>query len=450
MVTGSILLLIILAALVFIVLACALMKWHPMLVLLVTALVTGIATGLGPDKTITTIFNGAGTVFAAIGYIIVAGTLLGEVLEKTGGAAGLADKLMGSVSKKKILPATAAIGLLVGIPVFCDSGFIVLTRLVQAMANVTGHPAASMQLALATGLYTSHVIIPPTPGPMAAAGNLGLSSSLGWVILLGIIVSIPSIITALWMVKKIDYPIMNQVSEQLPEKPKQNNAGKALFVLLLPLLLITTGVIIPSVTHNDEVVKTSKLLGHPAIALFISAIIAMVLLGSKQRQQWGEWISTALVQSGPIILITTAGGAFGAILKETALQQEITSFLDGNNIPVIAIYPFAFALTAIFKTAQGSSTAAMIICSAMIYPILGAFELSLQQNVLVLLSISGGAMAISHANDSYFWVVSQYGKIPVRDMYRYYSVSTLLMGLSVMLTCILLHYLIGWYQASLS
>ena len=434
MATGSILLLIIAIALIFIIIACARWKWHPIVVLLIAAIFTGISCGLSLPKTMQTMLDGAGNVFAAIGFIIVFGTLLGEILEKSGGAASLAMYVIKTCSGKTLLPATGLIGWMVGIPVFCDSGFIILNRLVQAMAGVSGQNAGALQLSLATGLYTSHVLIPPTPGPMAAAGNLGLSDSLGWVIVLGVIVSLPAVAAGIWISSRMgnDHSTESPVSS-FPAGYQPGMARKSLLILLLPLLLIASAAIFPGLAG----------IGHPVLALSLTCLLALLLLASKNKKEWPVWMTQAVTQAGPIILITSAGGAFGAILKAIPLQEKLATLLQQGNIPLIAIYPLAFLLTAILKTAQGSSTAALIIGSAMIYPILGAFQLTIPQMVLVLLSISGGAMTISHANDSYFWVINQYGRIPVHHLYKYYSAATAVMGITVLFSCMILHYIIG-------
>ncbi|KYP16529.1 GntP family permease [Flavihumibacter sp. CACIAM 22H1] len=437
-------------AIVFIIIACSVWKWHPLIVLLIAALATGLLTGIPAKKTVDTMLSGAGLVFAGIGFIIVLGSFLGEVLERTGAAGQLANQLVRRAPGKRMPLYTHAMGLLVGIPVFCDAGFILLSRLIQSMAQVQGSSLPALQLSLGTGLYGTHILIPPTPGPMAAAGNLGLGNQLGWVILWGLVLLLPISLITTWLIRKMDGAnLLAQTNTTLTGTAttaiQENNSAlwKAFIPLVLPLLLIAAGSILPLFIANKSAINFLELLGHPVIALGSSALVALLLLARPDKKQWGNWFGQALLQSGPIILITTAGGAFGAVLKATPIQEVLGNFLQSASIPDWAVYPFAFILAAILKTAQGSSTAALIISSALLFPIMGSFALNTAQQALVVLAIGAGAMTVSHANDSYFWVIHQYGQIPVNQLYRTYTLLTAAMGFTTLLGVLLLYFLTG-------
>ena len=438
------------SSIAFIIIACARLKWHPMLVLLTAALFVGIGCGISPKQTIETILSGAGSIFASIGFLIILGSFLGEVLERSGAAARIASELINSSQQARVPYLTHALGLLVGIPVFCDAGFILLSRLIHSMQMVEGSSVAALQLSLGTGLYASHVLIPPTPGPMAATGNLGLENQLGWVILLGLIVLIPVAILTSMLIRKMDKQLFaidpparktDYVTES--SKVREQTLLSSLFPLLLPLLLITAGSVAPFFISNEKLQHGFQLVGHPVPALGISALLALVLLARKERKNWGEWFQQALVASGPIIFITAAGGAFGAVLKATPIQDVLSGFLHTSGIPNWAIYPVAFLLAALLKTAQGSSTASLIITSALLFPVMGSFVLNTPQQALVVLAIGGGAMTVSHANDSYFWVIHQYGNIPVNKLYRSYTLLTAAMGITTLLGVLALYVLTG-------
>jgi GntP family gluconate:H+ symporter len=436
-------------AVLFIIIACSIWKWHPLVVLLIAAFAVGIFTGMPGEKTLNTILSGAGIVFASIGFLIVLGSFLGEILERTGAAAQLANQLVQRASGSRMALYTHAMGLLVGIPVFCDAGFILLSRLIQSMTQVQGNSIPALQLSLGTGLYGSHVLIPPTPGPMAAAGNLGLGDHLGWVILLGLVLLVPIGFVTTWLIRKMDRTnLLAQTKLDLAAEEKISTVNtiplwKALLPLLLPLVLIAAGSILPLFTENESLETVLKLPGHPVVALGISALVAMFTLGWRSKKNWGPWFQQALIQSGPIILITTAGGAFGAVLKATPIQEVLGNFLQSSSIPAWAVYPFAFVLAAILKTAQGSSTAALIVSSALLFPVMGSFILNVPQQALVVLAIGAGAMTVSHANDSYFWVIHQYGQIPVNRLYRTYTLLTAAMGLTTLLGVLFLYFVTG-------
>src|SRR5690606_3661726 len=162
----------------------------------------------------------------------------------------------------------------------------------------------------------------------------------------------------------------------------------------------------------------------------------------SQQKKWNSWIQHALTQAGPIILITAAGGALGAVLKATPLAAEFENMITGKNFSLIIFYPIAFLLAAGLKTAQGSSTAALIITSSIMAPLLSGMPFNhVAEKALLVLSIGAGAMVVSHANDSYFWVINQYSKLPVSRMYRYFTTATFFMGLAVLASCMLLSLL---------
>lgn len=444
MLTGLPLLFVITGVLLLIVLACTLFRWHPFLVLLLAAIVLALAAGLSAQKTMEVLLQGGGAVFASIGFIIALGTLLGEVLEKTGAITALASALLKRLGEKRVLPGMSLLGAFTGIPVFCDSGFLILSRLAHSVADRSAVSVGAISLALATGLYTTHVLVPPTPGPLAAIGNLGLSDHTGLVLLLGLVTSVPAVATGWLLAKQFDRKKIAAIPtaavngsarpiEQLPP------AIHALLPLLLPIVLIAGGSLTALLAPAGPAMDVLRFLTHPVIALLAGVLLAFALLGGRQRKEWNSWIQQALHQAGPVLLITTAGGALGAVIKATPLAQEFGRLLEGKQFPVLLFYPIAYGLAAGLKTAQGSSTAALIVASSILMPLMPELPFThIAQQALVVISIGAGAMTVSHANDSYFWVVSQYGGLAPRHMYRYFTTATFFMGLSVLFCCMVL------------
>lgn len=203
MLTGLSLILAIVFALLFIIIACSVLRWHPFLVLLGTALLLGIVVGLPTDKTINTVVQGGSAVFGNIGIVIALGTILGEILERTGAANAIAKGIVRLMGEKRSVASMSTLGAITGIPVFCDSGFVILSNLARSLSRQTATSYGAISIALATGLYTSHVLVPPTPGPLAAAGNLGMGNDLGWVILFGFVTAIPAIFVGYFLQKKL-------------------------------------------------------------------------------------------------------------------------------------------------------------------------------------------------------------------------------------------------------
>lgn len=439
MITGLPLLMLILASLVFIIIACSVLKWHPFPVLVCTAVLLGLFAGMAPTSVIQTLSEGAGATFASIGIIIALGTILGEILERSRATHSLAHAIVKLWGKKRVLTGMGTLGGVVGIPVFCDSGFIILSNLGRSLSHQTGVSYGSISIALATGLYTTHVLIPPTPGPMAAAGNLGASDEIGLVIVFGLIVGIPAIMAGTWMAAKM--------KKDLPQPDMENNQAvqqqeplpsllRSAVPLLLPILLITFGSFLGFMSLPPTLLSTLKFLTSPMISLLLSVLLAFALLFPHKSS---DVIAKALSQAGPIILITAAGGAFGAILKATPLAELFNSIITQTQVSRYGFFVAAFVLAAALKTAQGSSTASLIITSSFLAPLMSVMQVEDPiGKALLVLCIGAGAMTVSHANDSYFWVIQQYSGMEVKKMYRHFTLTTLVMGIVVLLGCMLL------------
>jgi GntP family gluconate:H+ symporter len=407
----------------------------------------GLIAGISPKLTLETILSGSGAVFASIGLIIALGTILGEILEKTGAVTAIANFILQKAGSKYALISMSALGGLVGIPVFCDSGFIIISRLAGSISKQSNISYAALSIALATGLYTTHVLIPPTPGPLAAVGNFNMADNIGWVIFLGLIVSIPPILIGWYFARSI---AKKQFALQVADENNQENESQtpaprlfiSMFPLLLPVVLIAFGSISNFMNLDPRQKSMLHFLCNPTIALLLGVIAALLLLAFNRKKEWNGFIQQSLFQAGPIIFITAAGGALGAILKATPIAEEFKLLVSNNDVSTIWFFPISFLLAAGLKTAQGSSTASLIITSSIIAPLLAGMNLEhAGAKALLVLCIGAGAMTVSHANDSYFWVVSHYGKIPVKNMYRYFTSATFFMGLSILLSCMMIYAL---------
>jgi GntP family gluconate:H+ symporter len=424
------LILIISVAFLWIVLSTAKWHWHPFLSILVAALGTGIALRLPLSEVVATASSGFGSILASIGIVIVLGSILGNMMEATNAATTIANALMRGMGRKYPMLALASIGALVGIPVFCDAGFIILSKLTDTIAKSSKASPVGLSVSLAAGLYSTHTLVPPTPGPIAAAGTLGASSYLGLVILIGIVlvvVSLPVMVTVIRFLTKNTMQKPNlDLAEIHVEHAELPTISSAILPLAIPIGLISIGTI-SSMAGNT--IGWVSFIGHPIVALLITLFISYFLLKMKNMQQFGELATKGLVQSGPILIITGAGGAFGAILKSSSLSsifQVWLADLGGSGWILLAL---AFVVAAFLKTAQGSSTAAIVITAALIAPFLPeALAQSPVYVTLVIMSIGAGAMTLSHTNDSFFWVVSQITRLEVKDAYRTYSIMTAIQG----------------------
>ncbi|MFN7117322.1 MAG: GntP family permease [Saprospiraceae bacterium] len=415
-------------------------KVHPFILLLFASLVVGIATSMPLLKILETLQKGFGDLIGYIGLVVVLGSILGVALEKSGAALRLADAVLQGLGKNRPTLGMSLIGTLVGVPVFCDSGFIILSGLNHALALKSNASKASLTLALASGLYTTHTLVPPTPGPIAAAGNLGASDYIGLVMLLGLVVSIPVVLVAYFWAKArgrhihIETPALPTTADTvLPP------LWRSLLPIILPVVLIGLASLIQIVQWEGTVSNLLRFIGQPLIALAIGTGLAFWGLSGSGKSQW---ITEGIALSGPILIITGAGGAFGAVLKATPLAESVQSIAQSGFASGSVLLLVAFGIAALFKTMQGSSTSALVITSSMLAPLLPALGFDTPiEIVLTVLAVGAGAMTVSHANDSYFWVVTQFSGLSVRDAYRTYTLMTGLQGLTALATVLLLYFL---------
>jgi gluconate:H+ symporter, GntP family len=439
---------IILLGVLFVVLATAKLKLHPFLALIISSFFVGIASGMPLLDVVTNINAGFGSLMTSIGIVIVAGTMIGVILERSGAAYRMAEVVLRIVGPKRPQLAMSIIGYIVSIPVFCDSAFIILSSLQKSLAKRAKVTVASMGVALATGLYATHVLVPPTPGPIAAAGNIGATDYLGTVILVGLLVAIPATIVGyLWAVKvaaKIEVPLDKEeeinyedVIESFGEMP---STFKSFLPIVLPIVLIGIGSIAALVGDPESTVNmVLRFIGSPIVALLLGVFAAFPLLPNLNEETLTGWIGDSLKDAAPILLITAAGGSFGTIIKETGVgdmlqKMDLGSLAEGSLFLLVP-----FLISAALKTAQGSSTTALVITSTLVAPMLvtagieGALPLA-----LVVMAIGAGAMTVSHVNDSFFWVVTQYSGMEVTQAYKAQTMATLLQGVTTVAVSMIL------------
>jgi GntP family gluconate:H+ symporter len=416
--------------------------FHPFLSLLLAGIVMGFVGGLNESEVTSTLMNGFGKTLGSIGVIIAFGTIIGAYLEKSGGAKTLANWALKVIGKNRSALAMNITGFIVSIPVYCDSGFIILSSLNKAISKKTKIPLVVLGVSLAAGLYATHVFVPPTPGPLAATA--ALNADLGLVIMLGLIVAIPVSLVGLLWAKFIGNKIKPKTSEVLVDESKTEKIPKtslAFAPIIVPIILIAFKSISDYPTHpfgEGTIAEIINFIGNPIIALFIGVFLAFKLKDKNNtKEKHSNWVTSGLKEAGIIILITGAGGAFGAILRATGIGEIIGSGF--SNLEIGLLLPFIIA--AVLKSAQGSSTVSIITTAAIIAPILGSFGLdSSLGRALSVLSIGAGAMTVSHLNDSFFWVVAQFTEMDTATALKSQTVSTLFQGL----TGIVIVMIIGW------
>ena len=424
---------------ILMVVAASKFKFHPFLSLLLAAIVMGFVGGLSESEVTTTLMNGFGKTLGSIGIIIAFGTIIGAYLEKSGGAKTLANWALKTIGKKRSVLAMNITGFIVSIPVYCDSGFIILSSLNKAISKSSKIPLAVLGVSLAAGLYATHVFVPPTPGPLAATA--ALDADLGLVIFLGLVVAIPVALSgyfwAKFLEKRIDYN-SNDLKEDKIVNEKLPKTSTSFTPILVPIILIALKSISSYPTHpfGEGVVSSIfNFIGNPIIALFIGVFLAFKLKPRQHKDSHFNWVSSGLKEAGTIILITGAGGAFGAILQSTGIGDIIGDSFSEFNLGLLL--PFIIAAT--LKSAQGSSTVSIITSAAIMAPILEPFGLdSSLGRALTVLSVGAGAMTVSHLNDSFFWVVAQFSNMNTTTALKSQTVSTLIQGLTGIIIVLLI------------
>lgn len=431
------LILILLVAIAFIVVSTSKWKLHPFIALLIAAYGIAFSVGMKYADIAKTITTGFGGILAYIGIVIVLGTIIGVILEKSGAAVKMANVVLRVVGKKRPILAMSIIGYIVSIPVFCDSGFVILNALKRSMVKQLKVSGVAMSVALATGLYATHTLVPPTPGPIAAAGNL-MVGNLGMVIVFGLVVAMFTMLAGyFWAIKvgksyqsgedfDIDLEKDSEVQEKYGELP---TAFKAFAPIFVPVLLMAIESIV-KLSFKDSsgtmLYKVFVFLGNPANALFVGVLFATMLLPKFNEETLSGWVGQGVKNAGEILIITGAGGALGAVLKASGIGDYLGASLQTLSLGIFVPFIIAAAL----KSAQGSSTTALVVTSTIMYPLLGSLGLDSEiGKVLTVLAIGAGAMTVSHANDSYFWVVSRFSQMDVPTAYKTYTMATLIQGL---------------------
>ncbi|MEP0132070.1 MAG: GntP family permease [Eudoraea sp.] len=427
--------LLLLLSVAIIVFLTAKLKVHPFLALLGAAIFFGLLSGMDLNIIVQSINDGFGITLGKIGVVIVLGVIIGAFLEHSGGAYKLAEIILKIIGKNRVHEAMGLVGFVVSIPVFADSGFIILNPLNKSLSKRAGLSIVGTATALILGLMITHVLVPPTPGPIAAAGIIG--ADVGLVMLIGLIIGLISLVVAVFYCKKMGskhYIDPNpEISEdEIKEKIKQApNAFKSFLPILIPILLIVGKSLVEFNLAEGQAetawVKFISFVGSPVIALIIGMLFAFLL-----PKKWDKtilsttgWVGNALTDASNIILITGAGGIFGTILQNSGIATTLADTLSTANLGIW----LPFMLCAAIKTAQGSSTVALITTASIIAPLLLSLGfVSEVDKALVVAAIGAGAMVVSHANDSGFWILTQFSGIDVKTGYKVYTLGTFVVG----------------------
>ncbi|MFC9652144.1 MULTISPECIES: GntP family permease [unclassified Streptomyces] len=424
-------------------------RLQPFVALLGVSIAVGLAAGLSVTElfgtvqksaAVSMIETGMGGILGHVAIIIGLGTMLGAILEVSGGAEVLSARLLNLFGEKRAPLAMGVTGVVFGIPVFFDVGIFVLAPIVYAAAKRSGKSILLYAMPLLAGLSMTHAFLPPHPGPVAAAGLFKVD--LGWVILMGVVVGVPAVLAAwayaAWIGKRLFVDVPQDMVEAAEEAkaavaaeqrasgvtPRETPValGTVLAIIGTPLILILLATFSSIALDPSTGRSVIEFFGHPFVALTIALLLAYYLLGI--RRGWSrkslETVSTASLKPvGNILLVVGAGGVFGAVLKGSGIADALADTFNDVGLPVILL---AWLISVVLRVAQGSATVAIVTTAGIVVPLVEGQDLSQAHLALIIMAISAGSIFASHVNDGGFWMVAKYFGISERDTLKSWTV----------------------------
>ena len=424
-----------LTAVVLIIILTSRLKFNPAISLLIASFFLGLILELNLIKIFILVYDGIWNSVKGIGLIILFSCIIGQFLKESNSIKNFGNLLIKNLKSNSILSLNF-LGLFVGTVVFCDSAFLILNGISRSIASTSSISLNSLNLSLAGGLYSSHTLIPPTPGPIAAISNFNLLDNIGMVMILGVIVAIPSSIISYLFAKKIMVKsrLINIKTLQKINKPHI----LAYMSIIIPLVLISLNTLTNLINKNEFLLlqNTFRFIGNPISALLLGSIFSYLI--PRENRNNIEIIKNSFKDFIPIILITSSGAGFANIIKNSEIVNLLPGLINIESSDTIYICIIGFICSSIIKTTQGSSTSSIIIVSAILFPIIQDFKLESIELSMIILSIGAGSMMISHVNDSYFWIVLKKTKLNLLDGIKYYTLMTTFQSLGTLLFIIML------------
>ena len=417
-------------------------KIRPFLTLLLASFLSGILLKIGITETLYLIFKGFFNIVILIGPIIITGTLLGRFLNETGTSRKMVNTFISSLGIKNIPISLNIIGFIISIPVFCDAAFILMSSIVKDLSKITKKNIIFLSICLATGLYSAHVFVPPTPGPIAASAIIGADIGLLFIIgiIVGLIVSLSGYFWLRFLFKKEFKLNLKQINSN---EVVSNKNIISFLPVFFPILLISASTIIkyPELDiKQSQFIRIIEVIGNPETALLIGFVMTLIFVKRDNVKDTPQWLIKSLTNSFEILLITGAGGAIGYIIRESGVINDLSL----SNVSGLASILSIFFIAALVKTIQGSSTVAIVTTCAITAPLIQSIGMTSElEKVILIISIGSGAMTISHINDSYFWVVSKYSNIEMNDVLKFFSTATLIQALTGLLLSIIIFIFIN-------
>lgn len=421
------------------------LKLSAFVALLLVSLITAIVAGIPLDKVMPTLIAGMGGTLGSVTIIVGLGAILGKIVEESGGADALSHYFTRVLGSKRTIAGLACAGFILGIPIFVDVGFIILVPIVLALSRLTKSNPLVYGLPVVTCMLVVHVVVPPHPGPVAAAGTLNVD--VGLLTMYGLLLSIPTaivgFITARYVLRKHlpNDPSVTHANDQelkaaleapvslAPDNMAPPSVGLIISLILIPIFLIMCGTVGATIFAKGTMAyKVTQLIGSPGCALMVSIILAFFLIGVKRGWPYArisEVMDSALPAAAVVILVTGGGGVFGKVLAVSGVGTALATTLNSMGIPVLVA---GFLISAALRVSQGSATVAILTAAGLLSN--ATAGLSESYRVLVNISIGFGALGFSHINDSLFWVLKGYLNITVAEELKTWTVITTVTGIA--------------------
>lgn len=418
-------------------------RWqvHAFVAMMLVSFLVAFATGMPIGDIISTLIAGMGGTLGSVAILVALGSMLGRMIEVSGGAASLAHRFTQLLGPTRVPMALTAAALVLAIPVFFDVGFIILVPIVYGFCKAAGVNPIKFGLPVAGIMLAAHVVVPPHPGIVGGAAIV--KGDIGWITIIGLAICIPLAVlsqyVAGWLNRK-GYPLLPTTAEQFAAFGSGDNAsanrrtpgvGTILALILIPLALImagTTGATL--LPKGDSLRNVLGFIGSPIFALMVAVGLAMFLLGRSQgwnRERTNAIMESALPPAATVILVTGAGGVFAKVLTASGIGAALSQSLTATHLPLILM---AFVISLALRAAQGSATVAILTTCGLLAEAIGGGGYSPLQVALITVAIGFGGLGLSHVNDSGFWIVTRYLGLSVGDGLRTWTVLTTVLGLA--------------------
>lgn len=406
--------------------------------LLLVSMGTAIVTGIAIQDVVPVMIAGMGNVLGSVAIVVGLGSMIGRLIEVSGGADHLARTFTEKLGRKRVAAALTIAAFILGIPVFFDVGFIILAPIVFGFAKVAGINPLKLALPVGAILLTVHVTLPPHPGPVAAAAQIG--ADVGLVTLVGIVISAIVGVIAFFVCKmfKVDKIVLGAspasdatVATEAPDIAKVPSAGTVVALIVFPIFLIMVGSTLLTILPEDSTIRPfASFVGAPTTALLLGLLVAYLVIGGKAR--WNKTRRSKVAESALpivaiIIFVTGAGGVFGNVLVESGIGTALSDSLTAVGMPTVVA---AFVISLALRAAQGSATVAMLTTAGLLSTAIATGDYNTMQTVLICLAIGFGALGLSHINDSGFWIVTKYLGLSVGDGLKTWTVLTTICGVT--------------------